>query len=918
MKNGGNEPRYIGLIMEDIFTDFAKEVVHGIVSEAKNRDDIRLIFLAGRRNENADDGEKQFVYKSIYNTIYRLEERCKFDGLILTLPNTKAFARYSFELEQGQNFSKVPKVYITAKKENEITVNYDNESGLREAIDYLVNTRGVRRICMLGGRDDNADAMERKRIFKQCLKDNQLPYHEDMYEKTDMSTECTAEAERLLNRNPDVQAIFCVNDPAAIGLYKEMERRRLVPGKDILVFGFDNTKVASSMTPPLASIGPNEDTLGKRALKVLLDKMDGKEVSSQKLSTRLYGRASCPYEKYVYTTKEIYNVDEHFIYRMFDDCFYRYQNDYVDSKSINLKRLFYEIISRMLYAMRRRYLSTEDYEEIGRLVDVFFENGAMDYTDATKFLDCMGRLQSNMNFLQKSVAANQMNNRLFVRMKECAIQSLAGQKNSRNNTINTSRGVMQEFHIATIDFDRSGSSSIENISSLFDKLGLQNAALYLFDEPVDYKFNQVMSYPDHVNLHCVMKAGVLYVIPKERRYCLTENIFRKKEIPTKCLELVLLPVFYGFRIYGLLICELTQEIPDRGEYIVGLLSRVLYVNDMEVINSPTETEKMREARKNKKEQEIYNQIAAGLASHYDILYYINSDSAKYMEFKANNIYGNLVMQEEGRDFFMEMRTNAFKIVHPDDRDRILSLLSKDHIITALEDRKRFHADYRLVINGGVQYTRLTVTWGSDHVHFIIGVENVDEEVHREEEHIKALQMANDLARRDGLTGAKNITAYHELEETLQKEIDGNELKQEFAIAVCDINYLKIINDTYGHKAGDEYIKLACNLIFEVFSHSPVFRVGGDEFVAVMRGSDYKNRNRLLKKIQEKVLENQKNEFGPVVAVGMACFNAKTDQKVSEVFERADAMMYENKNYLKRMKALAGIYDPVISDTKNKK
>ncbi|MCR5459972.1 MAG: diguanylate cyclase [Acetatifactor sp.] len=905
MRRNKNELRYVGLIMEDIFTEFAKEVIRGVVNAAREQENIRLVLLVGRQNENKNVGEKQYIYKTVYNTIYHLEESCKFDGLILTLPNMWAVEKDSFGLERVSNYSKIPKVFVATRKENETTVNYDNEAGIRETIDYLVNSCGVRRICMLGGRTDNMDAMERKRIFKKCLEDNQIPYDESMYETADMSTGCTAEASRLLDRNPNTQAVFCVNDPTAVALYAELERRDLVPGKDVYVFGFDNTLASSSMVPPLASIGPKDETLGKRALETLLEKMDGKQVESVMLDTRLYGRASCPYDRYEYTIRELLNVDEAFIYRMFDDCFYRYKNEYFDSKDINLKRLFYEFISRMLYSMKRRYLSTEEFEEIGRLIDIFYDNGAMDYTDATKFLQCVERLQSAMNFLQKSVSTSNMNNRLFTRMKDRAILSLSSQWNKNASHVNAGRGVMQDFQIETTDFDRSGSNSVENIIRHFDKLGPKNAALYLYDEPVDFNPKGVTVFPDHLNLRCVTKAGTLYVIPPERQYCTIENIFQKKEIPTKCLGYVPFPVFFGSRIYGLMVCELTQDIPERGEYIVSMLSRVLYLNDMEVINSPAETEQMKRARQDKKKQEIFGQIAEGLASHYDIIYYVNSVSANYMEFKANNIYGNLVVQEEGRNFFEETRSNARKLVHSEDRDRIVTILSRDHMITALEDRKQYQADYRMVIEGKTQYARLTVTWGSDHVHFIIGVENVNEEVRREEEHVKALQMANDLARRDGLTGAKNITAYHEMEDALQKDMDAKAEDLVFAICICDINYLKHVNDTYGHKAGDEYIRSACKMIFEIFSHSPVFRVGGDEFAVIMRGSDYENRNRLLKKIRTKALENQRNNSGPVVASGIAVFDKKADHKVSEVFERADGIMYENKNHLKKLKAAEG-------------
>ena len=120
----------------------------------------------------------------------------------------------------------------------------------------------------------------------------------------------------------------------------------------------------------------------------------------------------------------------------------------------------------------------------------------------------------------------------------------------------------------------------------------------------------------------------------------------------------------------------------------------------------------------------------------------------------------------------------------------------------------------------------------------------------------------------------------------------------FALVVCDSNNLKLINDTYGHAAGDEYIKASAQILCDTFVHSPVFRVGGDEFVVFLRGSDYSSRKELMEKLRSKVLENRESGNGVFLASGMAEFNPETDTMVSEIFERADKEMYADKQSLK--------------------
>ncbi len=88
------------------------------------------------------------------------------------------------------------------------------------------------------------------------------------------------------------------------------------------------------------------------------------------------------------------------------------------------------------------------------------------------------------------------------------------------------------------------------------------------------------------------------------------------------------------------------------------------------------------------------------------------------------------------------------------------------------------------------------------------------------------------------------------------------------------------------------------MICEIFTHSPVYRIGGDEFVVVLSGDDYHNREKLLKKLRSKVLKNVNKPEGAVVATGISDYEAIKDKSLSDVFERADARMYENKNFLK--------------------
>ncbi len=159
----------------------------------------------------------------------------------------------------------------------------------------------------------------------------------------------------------------------------------------------------------------------------------------------------------------------------------------------------------------------------------------------------------------------------------------------------------------------------------------------------------------------------------------------------------------------------------------------------------------------------------------------------------------------------------------------------------------------------------------------------------------------ELMRVDPLTNVNNRTAYDQKENKLQTDLSADE-NFEFGIALFDINSLKLVNDNNGHDAGDAYIVRCCHLICNIFKHSPVYRVGGDEFIAVLTGHDYENRNKLIKQMAQRM--NPYTEQLPLppeyisIAAGVGVFNRVTDTTVQDVVKRADEAMYANKAKIK--------------------
>ena len=159
---------------------------------------------------------------------------------------------------------------------------------------------------------------------------------------------------------------------------------------------------------------------------------------------------------------------------------------------------------------------------------------------------------------------------------------------------------------------------------------------------------------------------------------------------------------------------------------------------------------------------------------------------------------------------------------------------------------------------------------------------------------------------DALTSVRNRGGFFECIQGIQDRLDNKE-PVAFAVIILDCDNLKIVNDQYGHDKGDVYIKTASELICRIFKHSPVFRIGGDEFAVVLENEDYKNRKELTElfdKKAEEIRASTENKWEQVsVALGMAEYDPQSDTSVDDVIHRADKTMYENKRTRKGKSAV---------------
>ncbi|MBQ6904418.1 MAG: GGDEF domain-containing protein, partial [Lachnospiraceae bacterium] len=165
---------------------------------------------------------------------------------------------------------------------------------------------------------------------------------------------------------------------------------------------------------------------------------------------------------------------------------------------------------------------------------------------------------------------------------------------------------------------------------------------------------------------------------------------------------------------------------------------------------------------------------------------------------------------------------------------------------------------------------------------------------------RALEEKNQIldfaAHHDALTGCLNRAGVMSRVFTLLHE---HEREGRFVAAMADLDYLKEINDTFGHGEGDIAIQVSASILSGALAPDSVLgRSGGDEFVCFFRGKDEAAADAFVQAVKESCdhyNETSGKPFYVEVSVGCYVFDVEEGSDLLSVFQKADEKLYKAKN-----------------------
>ena len=174
-------------------------------------------------------------------------------------------------------------------------ITFQNKLGARKIVEHLITEHGYRKIIYLAGPEAHEDSYWREMGYIEALHANGIDYDPLYVSQGDFNPDRAKQAiEEFLSQGIDFDAIFAADDESASGAMMALREAGLRVPEDVAVVGFDDTLLASHLTPPLTTVHAPIEQLGRQAVDQLLRLMGGEEVVAVTLlPTELVIRKSC-------------------------------------------------------------------------------------------------------------------------------------------------------------------------------------------------------------------------------------------------------------------------------------------------------------------------------------------------------------------------------------------------------------------------------------------------------------------------------------------------------------------------------------------------------------------------------------------------------------------------------------------------
>lgn len=570
-----NKKRYnIGLLVANVMDPFNNEVTKGVMTAAEEYDVNLTIFPVKYFDIDWATGDGMFEYQ--YNAMLSHAATGLFDYLIVCIGSIAYVCDDRRKKEILDVLQGTPVLSVSANVSGYDYIQYDNASGIEEAIDYLVG-QGRKRICMMAGADTNYECVERVEAFRKALTAHNMECPDKCIVKCDLSEFCMDEARQLLDDNPDTDAVICVTDPIAVTLCKVIKSRNVRVGQDIAVVGFDDLPYAAKLDPPLSSIRADAYGLGYRSLQKALNHLNGVVDTDCYFDTKFIPRASCQYENVRMSDDDMFCGSYSEITR--NIMMYIYENEDISDAKMSTKSFLDYAVSLIMERIVKGKASDSDISYICHLLENYFEGNKYDDDMLLRIVDifefaCTWLSDANQD-VKRVKAMDCVRKAVYRKLMGGLIADLNVANNGALEYAHNANLVTRESLMYSGDLKR----SYANILTKLHCIGIKRSYLYRLAEPMVYRQGKFFSKNVEWRFEAYQEGVDTYVVPAEERDITSDNMYCNSYMGREKRHThIVVDLFSREYQYGILLCEIeSDEFFKSLEFVVYQMSSAVKI-----------------------------------------------------------------------------------------------------------------------------------------------------------------------------------------------------------------------------------------------------------------------------------------------------------------------------------------------------
>ena len=540
----------IGLMIHHLENEYASEILKGAIVAAEELD-INLILLPGRGINAVEDDEKYSIYDYQYNVIYNYVSERNLDGLLVSAGTVGSYISREEMAQFLHSYDPLPLLTMEVEFPGYPCIRF-NTNGMKLAVEHLIHRHGCRKIGFVSGPMGNQDAMERLQCYRAVLEENHIPYDCTKVVYGNFSEASEEVVRNLLDMHPDLEAICFANDKMCIGGYEVFKERKMRVGEDILVTGFDDSEVATSLKPMLTTVRTNISSMGYQSVQSLVELIQTGETRSRTLDARLIVRESC-------------DLTEEQIQKLADHCaaeeivgmiFNKYIGDLESATKTRFIQQVWELLMKEFQAVcSHKPLPLAEYQK--EISEMF------DQTDVIPIqVPLLKKVVTYAKELAVQICREQPENLLAAeRLHEFFLDNLLDYSMQQQYLLRTNL-VYSNFLISNINKDMMINSNDEEksffsiVKNLY-RVNFKSSYIYVFHSPVvHYQYEQWIM-PENLYLKSYHIGQKLQrVEPPEQQISVYSCIANRYMPQDRRYTFVMVPLFSNEEQYGLFICEL--------------------------------------------------------------------------------------------------------------------------------------------------------------------------------------------------------------------------------------------------------------------------------------------------------------------------------------------------------------------------